>query len=107
MQGCRFQTYNAPPLVPLLHPPLVALLHLARESAAASPPVSLNPFGSITLLASWAVLIAVNGYCLWRLLHPSSPARTEAAPAPPEEGAQPEAARSQGHRLRTEGAAAG
>ena len=46
----------------------LALLLWSETNRYSEPPVSLNPFGSLFTLLSWAILLGVNFYCLWRLL---------------------------------------
>ncbi|TAH36786.1 MAG: hypothetical protein EYC70_07285 [Planctomycetota bacterium] len=46
------------------------------------PAVALNPFGSLFTVLSWSLLLGVNLYCFWRVLHP--PSRGDAAAHPPD-----------------------
>lgn len=40
----------------------------AAELAAAQAQVQLNPFGALSTMLAWVVLVAVNGWCFQRIL---------------------------------------
>lgn len=61
----------APPVSYLLQPliaSIVAASNGVTDFAAAGTPVQLNPFGTLSTLAAWLVLIALNAWCFRRIL---------------------------------------
>ena len=51
---------------------LTSFTDLLPEAPAAAAPqyLELNPFGTWTILAAWALLVAVNLWCFRRILGP-------------------------------------
>ena len=61
----------APPVSYLLQPLIASVVSTSQDVidfAASGTPVELNPFGTLSTLAAWLVLIALNAWCFRRIL---------------------------------------
>lgn len=78
----RQRIQHAAPAPPMIAALLTLTLAASEGPTAAGPPVDLNPFGSLFALASWVLLVAVNGFCLWRALKPPAAPLADGSEAP-------------------------